>query len=125
MNMAPIAISPSDSPKAQAVQPADIPDVYQSYAYVHWYVGNAKQAASYYISRMGFERIAFKGLETGSRVAASHVVSNGKVIFVLTSPLRNAQGRTDLTIEEKALLEEIHGHQEKHGDAVKGECCLK
>src|SRR5689334_8878954 len=59
---------------------------YQGYDNVHWFVGNAKQAASYYVTRMGFKRIAYRGLETGSRVVASHVVRNGSVTFVFTSP---------------------------------------
>src|SRR5450756_3243845 len=37
-----------------------------------WYVGNAKQAASYYSTRLGFYTIAYKGLETGSRHIASY-----------------------------------------------------
>lgn len=37
------------------------------------------QAASYYISRMGFQPLAYKGLETGSRKLVSHVVQQNKV----------------------------------------------
>lgn len=33
--------------------------------HVTFWVGNAKQAASYYTSRFGFEYFAYKGLETG------------------------------------------------------------
>lgn len=32
---------------------------YQAFDHVLWYVGNAKQAASYYITRMGFRHIAY------------------------------------------------------------------
>lgn len=94
---------------------------YEGYAYVHWYVGNAKQAASYYITRMGFESVAYRGLETGSKAIASHVVRNGNVTFVLTSPLRptNYVG-AEITEEDAQLLREIHAHQSAHGDAVKG-----
>lgn len=52
---------------------------YQGYDHVHWYVGNAKQAASYYVTRLGFKHIAYRGLETGSRLVTSHVVGNGLV----------------------------------------------
>lgn len=38
-----------------------------------------QQAASYYCSRLGFERVAYKGLETNSRQIVSHVVRQGKV----------------------------------------------
>ncbi|KAK7515132.1 Glyoxalase/Bleomycin resistance protein/Dihydroxybiphenyl dioxygenase [Phyllosticta citriasiana] len=95
---------------------------YQGYHSVHWYVGNAKQAAAYYVTRMGFERVAYKGLETGSRGMASHVVRNGKVTFVLSSPLRSVQGCgkvAEIDEREAKLVEELHAHQAKHGDAVK------
>jgi len=93
---------------------------YKGYDHVHWYVGNAKQAASYYITRMGFRSLAYRGLETGHRITASHVVTNGLVTFILTSPLRSAQNSTvGLTKSEKALLQEIQNHLATHGDGVK------
>nr|XP_027223513.1 4-hydroxyphenylpyruvate dioxygenase-like [Penaeus vannamei] len=49
-----------------------------------FWVGNAKQAASYYCTRMGFEPFAYKGLETGSREVCCHVVRQNKVgVFVI------------------------------------------
>lgn len=69
---------------------------------------------------MGFERVAYRGLETGSRAIASHVVRNGDVTFVLTSPLRGLKQSSRFSQEEERQLKEIHEHQEKHGDAVKG-----
>lgn len=119
--MAPIAISPPASPSLVSVQPSDSLSQYRAYDHVHWYVGNAKQAAAFYISRMGFERVAYKGLETGSRTIASHVVRNGKVTFVLTSPLRALAQSSSYSAEEEAQLKEIHAHLEQHGDAVKGD----
>ncbi|KAK5951781.1 hypothetical protein OHC33_007073 [Knufia fluminis] len=93
---------------------------YQGYDNVHWYVGNAKQAAAFYVTRMGFERIAYRGLETGSRAVASHVVSNGNVVFVFTSPLHAPNTKNqNLSKEDQALLEEIHEHLTAHGDGVK------
>lgn len=94
------------------------------YDHITWYVGNAKQAASYYVARMGFQHIAYRGLETGSRSIASHVISNGRAIFVLTSPIRGSDGRwyeepKDLPDAEKRLLQEIQAHINTHGDAVK------
>uniref|UniRef100_A0A3Q3QRF0 4-hydroxyphenylpyruvate dioxygenase n=1 Tax=Monopterus albus TaxID=43700 RepID=A0A3Q3QRF0_MONAL len=41
--------------------------------------GNAKQAASFYCDKMGFEPLAYKGLETGSRELVSHVIRQDKV----------------------------------------------
>lgn len=92
---------------------------YRGYDNVHWYVGNAKQAAAFYVSRMGFERVAYRGLETGSRVVASHVVRNGDVTFVLTSPLQSPDTKVaSLSEDDRQLLREIHDHLRTHGDAV-------
>jgi 4-hydroxyphenylpyruvate dioxygenase len=120
ITMAPAAISPPSSPSLSNATPSSDVSAYRGYHHVHWYVGNAKQAASFYVSRMGFERVAYRGLETGSRVTASHVVRNGNVTFVLTSPLRCLEQSTRFSKEDAQLLREIHEHQEKHGDAVKG-----
>ncbi|KAH8705058.1 putative 4-hydroxyphenylpyruvate dioxygenase [Talaromyces proteolyticus] len=94
---------------------------YRGYDHVHWYVGNAKQAASYYVTRMGFERVAYRGLETGCRHLCSHVVRNGDITFVLTSPLRslNPTKLAQFSAEDQDAVKEIHAHLEKHGDAVK------
>jgi 4-hydroxyphenylpyruvate dioxygenase len=118
--MAPAAISPAGSPHPSATPSSDL-SAYRGYHHVHWYVGNAKQAASFYVSRMGFERVAYRGLETGSRVVASHVIRNGNVTFILTSPLRCLEQSTRFSADDEKLLSEIHEHQERHGDAVKGE----
>lgn len=91
---------------------------YMGYHHMTWYVGNAKQAASYYVTRFGFKHIAYQGLETGHRCVASHVISNGGVIFVISAPIRDiAENATSAS--EKQLLAEIHAHHAKHGDAVK------
>ncbi|KAJ8061799.1 hypothetical protein OCU04_009593 [Sclerotinia nivalis] len=95
---------------------------FHGYDHITWYVGNAKQAASYYCTRLGFQTIAYKGLETGSRYIASHVVANGKIRFVLTSPVKSYSGLKDdepITEKERSLLKEIYEHLEKHGDGVK------
>lgn len=120
--MAPIAVSPPQSPSTQPVTDEASLQSYRGYHHVHWWVGNAKQAASYYMMRMGFERVAYKGLETKSRAVASHVVRNGGVTFVLSSPLRSLEAiekGSEFSDEEKALVREMHAHMEKHGDAVK------
>lgn len=85
-----------------------------------WYVGNAKQAASHYVTRFGFTRVAYAGLETGSRNITSQVISNGDATFVLKAPLREVDEVEDDTPEaERDLLIEIQAHLSKHGDAVK------
>ncbi|XP_063313059.1 4-hydroxyphenylpyruvate dioxygenase [Pelobates fuscus] len=70
------------------------------------WVSNAKQAASFYCNKMGFEPWAYKGLETGSRELVSHVVKQDKIIFVFVSALTPGN-------------KEFGAHLEKHGDGVK------
>ena len=82
---------------------------FHGFDHITFYVSNAKQAASFYITRMGFNPYAYSGLETGDRDKATHVVKNGKCILAFTSPLNN---NTDFSKEHAA-------HLEKHGDAVK------
>jgi 4-hydroxyphenylpyruvate dioxygenase len=55
--------------------------------HVEFWVGNAKQAAFFYRHAFGFSGVAFAGLETGRRDAASYVLQQGKARFVLTTPL--------------------------------------
>uniref|UniRef100_A0A8C2C3P4 4-hydroxyphenylpyruvate dioxygenase n=1 Tax=Cyprinus carpio TaxID=7962 RepID=A0A8C2C3P4_CYPCA len=71
-----------------------------------FWVGNAKQAASYYCTKLGFEPLAYRGLETGSRDVVSHVVKQGKIIYVFTSALNPGN-------------KEMGDHLVKHGDGVK------
>src|SRR3982751_5654920 len=116
--MAPGRISPPGSPSPS--EPSSDISAYRGYHHVPWYVVNPKKAATFYVTRMGFERVAYRGLETGSRAIASHVVRNGNVTFVLTSPLRCLEQGSRFCEGEEAQLREIHRHQEQHGDAVKG-----
>src|ERR1700759_3658736 len=106
---------------------------YHGYHHITWWVGNAKQAAAYYVSRMGFRPVAYAGLETGSRTVASHVVENGGVRFVFSSPIRagkpaparrNLSSRTaicstKLMDDDIDIVREMHAHLEQHGDSVK------
>lgn len=118
--MAPSAISlPTFSSASTHSGASQALSNYKGYHHVHWYVGNAKQAASFYVSRMGFERVAYRGLETGSRAVASHVIRNGSVTFVLSSPLRCLEQSMRFCKGDEDLLKEVHAHQERHGDAVK------
>uniref|UniRef100_A0A8C5LS32 4-hydroxyphenylpyruvate dioxygenase n=1 Tax=Leptobrachium leishanense TaxID=445787 RepID=A0A8C5LS32_9ANUR len=70
------------------------------------WVSNAKQAASFYCNKMGFEPCAYKGLETGSRDMVYHVVKQEKIFFVFASALTPGN-------------EEFGNHLKKHGDGVK------
>jgi 4-hydroxyphenylpyruvate dioxygenase len=73
--------------------------------YVEFYVGNARQAAYFYRSAFGMSLVAYAGPETGLRDRASYVVQQGKIRFVLTTPLRSGD----------AVAEHVH----RHGDAVR------
>ncbi len=73
--------------------------------YVELYVGNAKQAAYYYMSAWGFQPLAYAGLETGVKDRVSYVLEQDKIRLVLTSPLTPGG--------------EINEHINKHGDGVK------
>src|SRR5579884_2858793 len=55
--------------------------------YVEFYVGNARQAAYYYRLAFGMRLVAYAGPETGVRDRASYVLQQGKIRFVLTTPL--------------------------------------
>jgi 4-hydroxyphenylpyruvate dioxygenase len=83
----------------------------KAFDHVEFWVGNAKQVASYYVARFGFTEIAYRGLETGSRYIASHVVEQGCIRFVFSSPLRGP-GLDD-------LVDCFHQHQAAHGDGVR------
>ena len=76
-----------------------------SFDHCELYVGNAKQAAHYYQSCLGFQPIAYQGLETGNREKVSYVLKQNQVWFVLSSPLRPGT--------------EIGKHIDEHGDGVK------
>ncbi|KAI8608555.1 Glyoxalase/Bleomycin resistance protein/Dihydroxybiphenyl dioxygenase [Chytriomyces sp. MP71] len=79
---------------------------YYGFDHMTFWVGNAKQAASYYVSKFGFEPMGYKGLETGVRDVVSHAVRQNDIVFVFQSPLN--PGNT--------AFDDFHS---KHGDAVK------
>jgi len=80
-----------------------------NFHHVEWWVGNAKQAASYYCARMGFEPFAYKGLETGNRDVACHAVRQNETKFVFKS---SYEPNSDTT-------KEMGEHLTLHGDGVK------
>ncbi|KAG0287247.1 hypothetical protein BGZ96_008815 [Linnemannia gamsii] len=79
---------------------------YEGFDHVTFWVGNAKQAASFYTTRFGFKEIAYSGLETGSRDICSHVVQQDTITFVFKSPL-NPNNKV------------FSDHLAVHGDGVK------
>lgn len=73
--------------------------------HLEFYVGNAKQSAFFYQYVMGFKLTGYSGLETGNREKASYLLEQGKIRFILSSPLS----------DDNAVAE----HHKKHGDGVK------
>jgi 4-hydroxyphenylpyruvate dioxygenase len=73
--------------------------------HVELYVGNALQAAYFYAHAFGFKRVAYRGLETGTRDQVSHVLQQGRIRLVLTGALHSGSP--------------IAAHQHAHGDGVK------
>ena len=73
--------------------------------YVEFYVGNARQSAYFYRAAFGMSLVAYAGPETGQRDRSSYVLQQGKVRFVLTTPLRGGNA--------------IAEHVGRHGDGVK------
>ena len=73
--------------------------------FVEFFVGNAKQAAQYYQSAFGYQLVAYRGPETGTRDRASYLLQQHKVRLVLTSAL--------------APDHPIADHVTRHGDGVR------
>jgi 4-hydroxyphenylpyruvate dioxygenase len=77
-------------------QPATLPeyaardDVFpvQGVDYIHFCVGNAKQAAHYYSTAFGMRVTAYRGPETGQRDCAEYVLESGGARFVLSGEVR-------------------------------------
>src|SRR5436853_7880410 len=70
--------------------------------HVEFWAGNAKQSAFFYRKAFGFSQLAYSRLETGNRETASYVLSQGKIRFVITSPLRGENAGSE--------------HIRRHGD---------
>jgi 4-hydroxyphenylpyruvate dioxygenase len=93
--------------QAHEAEPAAQPDPLDLEAVdaVEFWVGNARQAAHFYRTGWGFELVAYAGPETGVRDQCSYVVQQGRLVFVLTSSMREGT--------------EISRHVARHGDGVK------
>lgn len=73
--------------------------------HLEFYCGNAKQSSFFYQYVMGFKLTGYSGLETGNKEKASYLLEQGKIRFILSSPL------TDDNF--------IAQHHKKHGDGVR------
>ena len=74
--------------------------------YVEFYVGNAKQAAHFYKTALGFQSLAYAGLETGITDRTSYVVEQDNIRLMFTTPMPGGEN-------------DIEKHIIKHGDGVK------
>ena len=95
----------SKAPQAHYKAPAEEVLNLKAIDHLEFYVGNARQAAFFYVHAFGFGVTAYAGLETGIRDRASYVVEQGSIRFVLTSAL-GPEG-------------DIADHVLRHGDGVK------
>jgi 4-hydroxyphenylpyruvate dioxygenase len=73
--------------------------------YIEFWVGNAKQASHYYCSAFGFQLLAYRGPETGTRDRASYLLQQNKVRLLLTTAVSPEH--------------EIAAHVHRHGDGVR------
>jgi 4-hydroxyphenylpyruvate dioxygenase len=73
--------------------------------FVEFFVGNAKQASQYYQSAFGYQLLAYRGPETGTRDRASYLLQQHKVRLVLTSALT----------PDHPIADHVH----RHGDGVR------
>jgi 4-hydroxyphenylpyruvate dioxygenase len=73
--------------------------------YIEFYVGNAKQASHYYCTAFGFQLVAYRGPETGTRDRTSYLLQQNKIRLVLTTAL--APGHP------------VARHVDEHGDGVR------
>lgn len=79
---------------------------YRGFDHLRYYCSNAYQAASFFTSRLGFEYLAYSGLETGSRDSSTHVVRNGGVTICFESSYKPQDG-------------EISRFIQTHGDTIR------
>jgi 4-hydroxyphenylpyruvate dioxygenase len=89
----------------QAVPPASDPMPLNGLDHIELWVGNAMQAAHYFVTAYGFREVAAAGLETGVRDRASRVVQQGNVRLALTAPLVGTSP--------------VAAHVAAHGDGVR------
>ncbi|GLA01609.1 hypothetical protein AnigIFM60653_000543 [Aspergillus niger] len=115
---------PSNESQPQAGNNAVLRNINPSYTgfdHIRWYVGNARQAATYFVAQFGFNIVAYRGPETGSHLSCSYVVTNGNARFVFTAPITSPNNTWDKRASgaDRQQLDEIHAHLTKHGDGVK------
>ena len=71
-----------------SLAPGKDPLAIEGFDYVEFYVENARQTAHFFCSAFGFTPVAYRGPETKYPEAASYVLKQNKVTFVITAPIR-------------------------------------
>lgn len=94
--------------KTTEIKAEDLKAPLTAFSHLTLWVGNSKQFAKYLETTMGFEVVAYSGLETGERQRASWVLKNGDVVFEVVSALA----------EDNEIGDFLH----KHGDGVRDVC---
>jgi 4-hydroxyphenylpyruvate dioxygenase len=90
---------------ARAARGAATAPALLDFDHLELWVGNARQAAAFFASTLGFDVVAYGGPETGMLDRASYVLEQGAVPFVVTGALHPES--------------EIAEHVRKHGDGVR------
>jgi 4-hydroxyphenylpyruvate dioxygenase len=90
---------------ARTRRDAETPPALLDFDHLEVWVGNARQAAAFFASTLGFDIVAYGGPETGIDDRASYVLEQGAVRFVVTGALRPES--------------EIAEHVRRHGDGVR------
>jgi 4-hydroxyphenylpyruvate dioxygenase len=90
-----------ETPKQAAVAPP----VLEGIDHLELWVGNARQAAAFFSSTLGFDVVAHAGPETGRPDRASYVLEQGDIKLVMTGALHS----------ESPIAEHVRGH----GDGVR------
>ncbi|XP_012275275.1 4-hydroxyphenylpyruvate dioxygenase [Orussus abietinus] len=86
--------------------PKPLAGKFRSFDHLRFWVGNAKQAAGFYCTRMGFSPMGYRGFETGSRRTAAYAVKQNQIVFVFEAAYEPDD-------------EEMASHLSRHGDGVR------
>lgn len=89
---------------AVTTAPGLAPDLV-AFDHLHWWVGNARQAAHFFAAGFGFTVEGYAGPETGLRDRTSYLLRQGAITFVVSSSL-SGDG-------------ELADHVRRHGDGVR------
>ena len=88
------------------------------FKYIEFYVGNAKQAAHFYRSVLGFDGYAYSGPETGNKEFVSYVLKQNKIYFVFSTALssehymskwvdKHGDGVSDIAFKSDSIQDDI------------------